>query len=108
MVPGFLIVSDDISGQLSKADGVNLFMQAAFQLGHPSHIPAEGSCHSAEVALGRLPVIQARQGHQTPQLLWEQAASADALGACSSWVHLSSPSISHVKHSPQSLVYSGC
>lgn len=33
---GFLTVSGDVSDQLSKADGVNLFMQAAFQLGHPA------------------------------------------------------------------------
>lgn len=72
-VLGFLIVSGDVSDQLSKADGVNLFMQAAFQLGHPSHIPAEGSCHSAEGALGCLPVIQARQGHQS-----DTAAAAGA------------------------------
>lgn len=62
---GFLTVSGDVSDHLSRADGVSLFMQTSFQLGHPRHIPPEGSRCSAEIALGCLPVTQAKQGNQS-------------------------------------------
>lgn len=102
-------LSGDVSDQLSRADRVGLFMQAASQPGHPSCIPPGWATSLSQDN----PWLSSRDSGQAGESIrcrshrMSELPPSGTSGFCSSWAHVFSPSISHVEHSAQSLVCAG-